>query len=57
MGAVAAIMYANAFPERVKCLILDSPYKDLRKLLAEIGSEKTGLPKLIFEPLLALVDS
>ena len=48
MGACTAIMYANQFPERVKCLILDSPYKDLRKLIAEIGADRTGIPKIFF---------
>ena len=55
MGACTALIYANRQPERVEGLILDSPFKDLRKLIKELGSERTCLPKCFFEPLMAFI--
>lgn len=33
MGACTALIYANKYPSNVHALILDSPYKDLKKLI------------------------
>lgn len=33
MGACTALIYANKFPQNVLAMVLDSPYKDLRKLV------------------------
>lgn len=33
MGACTALMYAHKYPQNVIAMILDSPFKDLRKLV------------------------
>ena len=48
MGACTALVYANANPFNVMGLILDSPYKDLRKCIKEIAAERSGFPKFFF---------
>ena len=57
MGACTALIYCSEHPETVSCMILDSPFKDLRKLIKEIAAERTKLPGLFFEPILSLVDN
>ena len=57
MGACTALIYASQYPQTVSCLILDSPFKDLRKLIKEIAAERTKLPQILFEPILSLVDT
>lgn len=56
MGAVSALMYAANPHPNVKGLILDSPFKDLGKLIKETAAERTGLPKFLFRPLLYFID-
>ncbi len=56
MGAVTALKYTHKTPEKVAGLILDSPFKDLRKLIKELASDRTGLPKFIFEPVISYID-
>jgi pimeloyl-ACP methyl ester carboxylesterase len=33
MGACTALMYAHKYPNNVTAMVLDSPFKDLRKLV------------------------
>lgn len=33
MGACTALMYAHRYPGNVTAMVLDSPFKDLRKLV------------------------
>lgn len=47
MGASAALMYAHHQPSEIDFLILDSPFKDLKKLIQELVVNKTGIPKLL----------
>lgn len=58
MGAVASIIYLAQSSQKtnIKGLILDSPFKNLRQLIKEIAAERTGLPKLFFEPVMYFVN-
>ncbi len=57
MGAVAALIYSANAHSIVSGLVLDSPFKDLKKLIKESASIKTGMPKFMFEPLMYFVDN
>ena len=48
MGACTALIYAHRHPSYVDGLILDSPFKDLKKLIKELGAERTCFPKCFF---------
>lgn len=58
MGAATALIYGSKHSKiKISGMILDSPFKDLQKLIVEIASDKTGLPKIFFQPLIPLIRS
>lgn len=46
MGAATALLYTKQNP-LIACLVLDSPYSDLKSLILSIGSEYTKIPGFI----------
>lgn len=58
MGAVTALLFASRYNgDRLKACIYDSPFASLKKLIKEIASNRTGLPKFVFKPVMTMVDS
>lgn len=58
MGAVTALLFASKYTgNSLKACIYDSPFSSLKKLVKEIASNRTGLPKFVFKPLMTMVDS
>lgn len=49
MGAVTALLYAAKIRNTISCLILDSPFSNLKKVLAELGKLKTKMPAFLVE--------
>lgn len=52
----AALIYLKAYPNRIRGVIVDSPFSSLRNLIKELASAKTGLPEFIFQAVLPFVD-
>lgn len=58
MGASTAIVYAAKYLRvevKVRGIVLDSPFKDLEKLVKEVAADRTGLPKIMFQPVVGVV--
>jgi len=55
MGAVTAILYASSFSKEPVCLILDSPFCDLQKVIIELVQSRTSIPKLILDGLMVII--
>ncbi len=47
MGAVTAMYYASLHPEHITCLILDSPFTKLTKVIKEIAAKRSMIPGFI----------
>ena len=61
MGAVTGIYYIlTKYKEdlkkiRITSCIIDSPFSDLQKLILEIASKKSNLPRFVFQPILNVI--
>lgn len=47
MGAVAAVMLAKSSPHLVSCLVLDSPFSDLTKMVKDVVTSERRLPRCL----------
>ena len=47
MGAVASLLYASNYPDRIECLILDSPFSSLQKILEDIVASYKWIPNML----------
>ncbi len=61
MGAVTGIYYIlTQYKEDVKKIrvtscIIDSPFSDLQKLILEIASKRSNLPRFVFQPFMNVI--
>ena len=49
MGAVSSLIYSSKSPQNISCIILDSPFSDLRKILIDIINSYKIFPQFIIE--------
>lgn len=56
MGAVTALIYSQKLFEG-KFMVIDSPFCNLKKLIEEIASKKTGLPKVLLSGLISMINN
>lgn len=47
MGAVSCLFYAYKHPEIIACLVLDSPFSDIRKIIADIIKSYKLIPNAV----------
>lgn len=47
MGAVSSLLYASKNIQKISCLVLDSPFSNLQKLLEDIVKSYKILPSII----------
>ena len=55
MGAVCSIYYAEAHPNSVNGLVLDSPFRSLSTVVDRIAERQVSLPKFILKPAMYFV--
>lgn len=57
MGASMALMYASYRPESISVLVLDSPFRKLRKVLENVAEHSgKSVPKILLSLALFLVE-
>ena len=57
MGASLAIMYASYKPENIFSLVLDTPFRRLKKILENVAQHsKKGVPKIFINLALYMVE-
>jgi hypothetical protein len=55
MGSLCAIMFADMYSYEVNGLILDSPFRNLSKVVDRIANRKVSLPSFVLKPILYFV--
>lgn len=55
MGALCAIMFAEMYSYEVSGLILDSPFRNLSRVVDRIAIRHTGMPEWMIKPVLYLI--
>ena len=56
MGAATTLLYAPT-DRRIKCIVVDSPFSDFRKLAKEICKSNVKIPSLLIEGAISIVGS
>jgi hypothetical protein len=51
-----AFLYASLGKRHINGCIYDSPFSNLKKLIKELASQRSGLPKFIFSPIISFIE-
>ena len=57
MGAATTMIYAHKDEERVKCIVMDSPFADFSKLAKELVKKQINIPNFLIDGALKIVGS
>jgi len=57
MGAATTMIYAHNDEERVKCIVMDSPFADFSKLAKELVKKQINIPNFLIDGALKIVGS
>lgn len=47
MGAVSSLLYASRNPDKIQCLVLDSPFSDIKKIIDDIIKSYRLIPGVV----------
>ena len=57
MGAATTMIYAHKDEERIKCIVMDSPFADFSKLAKELVKKQINIPSFLIDGALKIVGS
>ena len=57
MGAATTMIYAHKDEERIKCIVMDSPFADFSKLAKELVKKQINIPNFLIDGALKIVGS